>query len=261
MFDNIDIIGYSPLLEPNPRLRNSEHMENSVTQPQPTKVVLSKDPAPLVDNSSGTSVPVTTAEIGTRWSVRKGAKIEQPKRRFGLGRRKPKNPDTVDLDLTMIALNARQRPVAYCDSEEQPFGNALVHGGDDTTGGGTAEENELIRINLLEIPDPVKYLLGTLVSFKAGITFAQVSQVSFRIRNTAVDSRPVVAENYLEIEPQNNSALLVLYSRNDDGTWSVSNFAEEDSLMLISQSEADRHDGQHWRALVERARANGLLNA
>ena len=162
--------------------------------------------------------------VGANWGMIK--KLKEPGF-FSklLGEKGPvEKTEAVDLDLAALLYNENKKLV-----EKVYFGNlhykGIVHSGDDLTGDETQDEkdNEVISINLSEVPGNVKYIIFTLNSYN-GVRFDKIPYANIRLYEGDKPGIPkkIFATYKVNNTPEFNEKLSLLLGaliKNDNGVW------------------------------------------
>ncbi|MGI8665802.1 MAG: TerD family protein [Jatrophihabitans sp.] len=143
----------------------------------------------------------------------------------------------IDLDASVIAFdqNASKLEIVWF-SHLKAFGGALTHAGDNRTGRGEGDD-EQIRVDLAGLPGQVRHLVFTINSFR-GHRFTDVARAFCRLVDGASGAE-LVRYDLSDSQPQ-TAVLMAVLSRTPAGTWEM-------------RALGQYHDGRTVKALVEPA--------
>ncbi len=161
-----------------------------------------------------------------RISLVKGARVSLVKRgaaplaqvTVGLGWDPAPGRRNIDLDASVIAYDQTGRKleiVWFMHLKE--FGGALRHGGDNLTGRGDGDD-EQIHVDLAQLPQNVASLVVTITSFK-GQKFTDVVNAYCRLVD-AVTGQELVRYNLSEAQPA-SAVIMAMLRRTAAGTWEM----------------------------------------
>ena len=158
--------------------------------------------------------------------------------RMGLGWDPVKRGADVDLDASVIAFDVRGREVEKVwYGNLRGFGDAIVHSGDNLTGEGDGDD-EQITLQLDRLPKDVEGLVFTVNSFR-GQRFTELKTAYCRL----LDERGAELVRYdLGDAEAKTGVLMAKLVREADGTWSMTALGEF-------------HDGRNVKAMVNPSRA------
>ena len=158
--------------------------------------------------------------------------------RMGLGWDPVKRGADVDLDASVIAFDVRGREVEKVwYGNLRGFGDAIVHSGDNLTGEGDGDD-EQITLHLDRLPKDVEGLVFTVNSFR-GQRFTELKTAYCRL----LDERGAELVRYdLGDAEAKTGVLMAKLVREADGTWSMTALGEF-------------HDGRNVKAMVNPSRA------
>ncbi len=158
--------------------------------------------------------------------------------RMGLGWDPVKRGADVDLDASVIAFDVRGREVEKVwYANLRGFGDAIVHSGDNLTGEGDGDD-EQITLQLDRLPKDVEGLVFTVNSFR-GQRFTELKTAYCRL----LDERGAELVRYdLGDAEAKTGVLMAKLVREADGTWSMTALGEF-------------HDGRNVKAMVNPSRA------
>ncbi len=158
--------------------------------------------------------------------------------RMGLGWDPVKRGADVDLDASVIAFDVRGREVEKVwYGNLRGFGDAIVHSGDNLTGEGDGDD-EQITLQLDRLPKDVGGLVFTVNSFR-GQRFTELKTAYCRL----LDERGAELVRYdLGDAEAKTGVLMAKLVRETDGTWSMTALGEF-------------HDGRNVKAMVNPSRA------
>ena len=123
-----------------------------------------------------------------------------------------------DLDLVVIALDEKGRPLACC-SFESPDIMGMHHSGDNTTGDGDGDD-ETASVELAQLPDQVVSLLVAATGFK-GAGFEMIGSLFYRVIDTSSgQEHDLTGEVYVPIVAKKNAVTLARVSR-ANGPWKI----------------------------------------
>jgi tellurium resistance protein TerZ len=131
----------------------------------------------------------------------------------------------VDLDASCLLFDQAGELVDQVWFRQlQSKSGAVVHSGDDRSGGGGADdENERITINLTDMPSNIQALIFTVNSF-TGESFAGIPNAFCVITDAA--SNKEIARFNLSLEGGNYTGLIMTKLYNHNGDWKVQAIGE-----------------------------------
>lgn len=142
---------------------------------------------------------------------------------MGLGWDPARTGAKVDLDASAIAYSVKGSKLAivwFMHKEE--YRGAVVHSGDNLTGAGDGDD-EQIRVDLSALPPDVKYLLFTINSF-SGQKFTETKNAYCRLLDGATNAELVRFE-LSDGEPQ-TGVLMACLTREPNNTWTMKSLGE-----------------------------------
>lgn len=123
-----------------------------------------------------------------------------------------------DLDLVVIALDEKNRPLACC-SFESPDIMGMHHSGDNTTGEGDGDD-ETVTVDLEKLPGQVVSVLVAATGFK-GAGFDKVGSLFYRVVDTSGgQAKDLTGEVFVPIVAKKNAVTLAKVSR-ANGPWRI----------------------------------------
>jgi stress response protein SCP2 len=156
---------------------------------------------------------------------------------MGLGWDPAAGSRAIDLDASVIAFDQNLGKLAIVwFSHLKDFGGALRHTGDNRTGRGEGDD-EQIEVDLVRLPAQVAHLVFTINSFR-GHKFTEVARAFCRLVD-ARSSIELVRFELSEAQPR-TAVLMAALSRTPDGSWQM-------------RALGDYHDGRTVKALIEPA--------
>lgn len=124
-----------------------------------------------------------------------------------------------DLDLVCIGV-AGQTPVRYVGIDNlDPMSGAVVHSGDNTTGRGEGDDEE-ITVDFAKIPSNITELHFVIAAFKRGSSFTRAKNVDFNIYDGTGGTFDKVAQTMPSLFSQHNIHK-VLRAFRDGGHWEM----------------------------------------
>jgi len=187
---------------------------------------------------------------GGRVSLVKGARVSlvksgaPPLQRvtMGLGWDPARGRRSIDLDASVIAFAADGRSLAMVwFSKLKQFGGALQHSGDNLTGKGGGDDEQIV-VDLLALPAEVTTLVFTITSYR-GQKFTEVANAFCRLVDNASGAE-LVRYSLSEAEPS-TGVLMAALRRTSPQTWEM-------------RALGEFHNGKTVKQLVEPAARHAL---
>ncbi|MEU8136566.1 TerD family protein [Streptodolium elevatio] len=179
---------------------------------------------------------VTKLRVGLAWDTSGGGRkglLGKIKRHVGS-----------DLDLAAVAL-ADGEPVrlAWFDSYD-PFGNgSLVHLGDNRSGKGDGDDEEL-EADLRKIHASINAVVFIVTAYKEGVSFADIANITMRTYDLTSGRAENIGEFWPRLDARENACVMAAVHRTG-ATWSVrvinemGNARDRDGMLRLA--------GQHAR--------------
>ena len=171
--------------------------------------------------------PAPAANLdGGRVSLVKGARVSLVKSgapalaavTMGLGWDPAPGRRRIDLDASAIGFDASGRKLAIVwFTHLADFGGALRHGGDNLTGAGEGDD-EQIHVDLQHMPTEVATLVFTITSF-GGQKFTEVASAFCRLVDAAT-GQELVRYDLSNAEPR-SAVLMAMLRRTPAGPWEM----------------------------------------
>ncbi len=213
----------------------------------PAAAAAAPAPPPVAPSkqTAASSAPVNLDK--GRVSLRKGQRVSLVKSGappldelvMGLGWDPAPGRRDIDLDASVIAFDAKGGQVGIVwFTNLQEFGGAIRHSGDNLTGAGEGDD-EQIRVRLGALPPQVAALVFTINSFR-GQKFTEISRAFCRLVDAGTGAE-LVRFDLTESEPRTGVVMAVL-RRTPAGPWEM-------------RAVGAFHDGRTARSMVDPAAA------
>lgn len=161
---------------------------------------------------------------------------------MGLGWDPARGRRSIDLDASVIAFAADGRSLAMVwFSKLKQFGGALQHSGDNLTGKGGGDDEQIV-VDLLALPAEVTTLVFTITSYR-GQKFTEVANAFCRLVDNASGAE-LVRYSLSEAEPS-TGVLMAALRRTGPQTWEM-------------RALGEFHNGKTVKQLVEPAARHAL---
>ena len=139
---------------------------------------------------------------------------------MGLGWDPAAGRKKIDLDASVIAFDQRGKDVdKVWFMSKQGCKGAIRHSGDNLTGQGDGDD-EVITVNLQQLPDNVVALVFTVNSY-SGQSFDQVARAYCRLLDGAGPGARELVRYELTESPRNTGVLMCKLMKQTDGTWTM----------------------------------------
>lgn len=204
---------------------------------------------PPLPSSMPPPPPPATLDSG-RVSLVKGARVSLVKRSgpmlsrvtMGLGWDPARGRRNIDLDASVIAFDAagNRRGMVWF-SHRTEFHGALKHGGDNLTGRGEGDD-EQIHVDLTQLPAEIVSLVFTITSYR-GQKFTEVKNAFCRLVD-ATNGQELVRYNLSDSQPS-SGVLMAMLRRDPSGVWEM-------------RALGEFHDGKTVKKLVEPATQHAM---
>ena len=207
------------------------------SMPPPTGQPVSTPPA-----QSTPSAGVVNLDKG-RVNLSKGARVDLTKTAapplakvvMGLGWDPAPGRKSIDLDASVIAYDATGKKLEIVwFMHKKEFGGAITHSGDNLTGAGDGDD-EQIKVDLLALPPQVTALLFTINSF-SGQKFTEIQRAFCRLIEEST-GQELVRFDLSASEPR-TGVLMAVLRRTGPQTWQM-------------RAIGEYHDGRTVKKLVE----------
>jgi stress response protein SCP2 len=137
---------------------------------------------------------------------------------MGLGWDPAPGKKRIDLDASAIAFDANGRKLAIVwFTHLTDFGGALTHGGDNLTGAGEGDD-EQIHVDLARMPAEVISLVFTITSF-GGQKFTEIARAFCRLVD-ATTGQELVRYELSNAQP-NSAVLMAMLRRTPTSVWEM----------------------------------------
>ncbi|AMW77882.1 Tellurium resistance protein terZ [Acinetobacter sp. TGL-Y2] len=163
-----------------------------------------------LEKSDGSSL--TKIFIGAGWDVAKKGGL------FGMF----SGGDSIDLDSSAIMFDENNKPLdSIWFGQLQSRDGSIKHSGDNRTGDGDGDD-EVIHVDLTQVPSQVKSIVFTISSFR-GQTFEKVENAYCRVVDTTTNIE--IAKYNLSAQG-NYTALIIAKVYRHNGAWKMSALGE-----------------------------------
>lgn len=160
----------------------------------------------------GDGSSLTKIFIGAGWDVAKKGGL------FGMF----SGGDSIDLDSSAIMFDENNKPLdSIWFGQLQSRDGSIKHSGDNRTGDGDGDD-EVIHVDLTQVPSQVKSIVFTISSFR-GQTFEKVENAYCRVVDTTTNIE--IAKYNLSAQG-NYTALIIAKVYRHNGAWKMSALGE-----------------------------------
>lgn len=186
-----------------PNLEKSDHV-----------LTTDEDMALLDDTGPGEPTVIHKVTIGAGWDTTGGMEGGRLMRRF-------KKEAGVDLDLVAVACQGDQ-PKRYAGGDSlDPLRGALIHTGDNTTGKGDGDDEEVL-VNLSKIQDmmPIDSIVFIAGALKPGSDFAKATNIEFNVYDASTGKRHM-ATFWPDLLATENAVAIARVYKHESGVWAI----------------------------------------
>lgn len=160
----------------------------------------------------GDGSSLTKIFIGAGWDVAKKGGL------FGMF----SGGDSIDLDSSAIMFDENNKPLdSIWFGQLQSRDGSIKHSGDNRTGDGDGDD-EVIHVDLTQVPSQVKSIVFTISSFR-GQTFEKVENAYCRVVDSTTNTE--IAKYNLSAQG-NYTALIIAKVYRHNGAWKMSALGE-----------------------------------